>query len=109
MNETEHVHEAGWNPLAIFRIIARVAYFFQHMRPESNGFPDLPLIVLQKQAGAGAIPLKNDLPDAARGILRINFMYDLNVSDVRHLCNYVLILFPSNLTDGKSTVSVRKG
>ena len=90
MNETEHVQEAGWNPLAIFRIIIRVAHFFKHMRQQSNGFPDLPLNVLQKHGSAGGIPLKNDLADAARGILRIHFMYDLNVSDVRNVCSHSL-------------------
>ena len=85
MSETEHVREAGWNPLAIFRIINRVAHFFKHLRQQpNNGFPDLPLNVLLKKAGgAGGIPLRDDLADAADGILWIYFMYDLNVTDVR--------------------------
>ena len=79
MNVTQFVEQTVNNPLSVYRLIQRVAYFLKDVVEEPNIIPDFPFADLHLDQKA---PLKDDLLDAVDGILRIQFTYDLNAADV---------------------------
>ena len=101
---TEHAKEVLRNPLARFKLIARIVHFF---RTTNNDQPldvsgkfstmlthqeyasytlislGLPVNKIKEESKSAGPPLRADLFAAADAILRIHFTYDLNVTDVR--------------------------
>ena len=106
------------NPLLVFKLVQRVANFLKDMEGEQERIPGfffwvisclvikyawqsqlvfsrkiqgLPLAALAEQY-EGENAFTEDLGEVAHAILRIHFIYDLNVTDVSPTCFHALHL-----------------